>query len=123
MKSIALATLGLVSAKGETRNMQALPVFNQASFANHNILKSMLAAQTSLINVSDSGMVTYSQCDDDAGIFTLDDQQTSNSPQPLTKGVNLQFTLAGIISDHMNIKNIHVHVEWNGTPLYDEDHE
>ena len=123
MKYSALAILGLVSGKGETVNMQALPVFNQASFANHNILKSLLTAQTSLIDVTgDSGMVTYSQCEDDAGIFTMDDQQTINSPQPLTKGITMSFTVAGIISEHMDIKNIHVHVDWNGTPLYDEDH-
>ena len=103
--------------------MQALPVMNQANFANHNILKSLLAAQTTLIDVSGaSGEVTISQCEDDVGIFTLDDQQTTNTPQPLTKGCNLQFNLAGIIGDHMKISNIHVHVDWNGTPLYDEDH-
>ena len=122
MKSIAaLAALGLVSAKGEKVDMTALPVFNQASFAKHNILKSMLS--NSLLNVKDdAGMVSYAQCDDDAGIFTLDDQSTSNTPQPLTKGVNLQFNLAGILADHMTISNVHVHVDWNGTPLYDEDH-
>ena len=122
MKSIAtLVSVGLVSAKGETIDMTKLPVFNPASFAKHNIIKSMLA--NSYLNVSDeSGMVSYSQCEDDAGIFTLDDQSTSNTPQPLTKGVSLQFNLAGIISDHMSISNVHVHVDWNGTPLYDEDH-
>ena len=122
MKSFAaLAALGLVSAKGEKVDMTALPVFNQASFAKHNILKSMLS--NSLLNVKDdAGMVSYSQCDDKAGIFTLDDQSTSNTPQPLTKGVNLQFNLAGILADHMTISNVHVHVDWNGTPLYDEDH-
>ena len=124
MKSIAaLAALGLVSAKGETVDMTKLPVFNQASFAKNSILKSMLSNSLySVSDANDAGMVTYSQCDDDAGIFTLDDQATSNTPQPLTKGVSLQFSLAGILGDHMEVKNVHVHVDWNGTPLYDEDH-
>lgn len=46
------------------------------------------------------GDVTYTQCDDDLGTFTLDDSATKNTPDPVTVPCpNLQFHLAGILSD------------------------
>ena len=28
----------------------------------------------------------------------------------------------GIVTDIIEVKNFHVHVDWNGSTLYDEDH-
>ena len=39
------------------------------------------------------GEVTYSQCDDDAGVFTLDDSATTNSPEPVVVPCNETFHL------------------------------
>ena len=30
--------------------------------------------------------------------------------------------MAGVVSEKLEIKNVHVHVDWNSAPLYDEDH-
>jgi len=39
---------------------------------------------TFLTGPNGDGHVTYSQCDDDAGVFTLDDSATKNTPDPVT---------------------------------------
>ena len=70
---------------------------------------------------NDLGAVTYLQCDDDAGAFTLDTKQTTNSPNPVVKGSKVSLMLRGIVSEGVDIDNIHVHVDWNGSTLYDED--
>ena len=69
------------------------------------------------------GVTTYTQCDDDVGVFTMDSIKTKNSPNPVTKGSTLEFTLAGIVSDAMEVKNLHVHVLINKLPLWNEDHK
>lgn len=69
------------------------------------------------------GDVTYTQCDDDAGVFTFDSSATKNDPAPVVKGVTVKFHLAGIVSDEIEVHNLHVHVLWNGSPLYDEDNK
>ena len=77
---------------------------------------------TSLIAVTDGGSVTFSQCDDDKGVFTLDTDATKASPDPLVKGSDVSLDLHGIVSDSIEVKNVHIHVDWNGSTLYDEDH-
>lgn len=115
--------LALVStAQADKRELMELPVFSGESFAQTNIIKSMLES-TTLVAVGGVGEVTYGQCDDDMGVFTLDTDSTSNTPSVITKGSDLAFHLAGIVSDPVTIENIHVHVDWNSTPLYDEDHK
>ena len=44
------------------------------------------------------------------------------SPNPLSKGITVEFDLKGIVIESMNVKNLHIHVDWNGSTLYDEDH-
>merc|ERR1711998_481868 len=68
------------------------------------------------------GDVTYSQCPDDLNEFTLDTDNTTNVPAPAVKGSNVALKLAGIVSAQMEVTNVHVHVDWNGATLYDEDH-
>ena len=29
----------------------------------------------------------------------------------------------GIVSETIDVSNINIHVDWNGAPLYDEDHD
>jgi len=117
----ACALVGAASA--QQKNMMDLPVFTGESFANHNIVQSMLDATSTLIATDGaSGVVSYSQCDDDIGSFTLDTDSTTNTPNPIPKGCDLSFHLEGILSDKIHMDNMHIHVDWNGTPLYDEDH-
>lgn len=67
----------------------------------------------------ETGKTTFSQCDDDAQIFTLDTSATKNSPDPITKGGHVKFKIAGIVDDEMEVHNIHVHCDWNKSTLYD----
>ena len=91
---------------------------------SHHFVKSMLTtANQSLFSASNNiGDVTYQQCDDDVGQFTFDDSNTYNDPSPVNKGSDLNLNLAGVFGDSGTLSNIHIHVDWNGTPLYDEDH-
>ena len=86
-----------------------------------NLLQSLIQS-ISLIGVNEVGKVTYTQCDDDAGVFIFDEDSTTNSPDPVIVGQDLNFHLAGLLSDDITVENVHVHVDWNSSPLYDEDH-
>lgn len=100
--------------------MLNIDLFNPANFSNHGLVKNLLESKAN--QIVGTGDVTYGQCDDDFGVFTLDTANTRNTPNPVTKGVHLNFNLAGIVSDAIEVKNLHVHVNWNGATLYDEDH-
>ena len=123
--SATLVALGCASANQTTHTID---LFNPGNFANmgqHSLVKQMLDT-TSLIVVDDNlktGEVTYAQCDDDTGSFTLDTDSTSNTPDPVTKGQDVALNLVGIVSDPIEVKNVHIHVDWNKTPLYDEDNK
>ena len=67
------------------------------------------------------GDVTFEQCDDDAKIFNLDLSSTNTTPNPVAKGDDITFNLVGVVNSKMTLKNIHIHVDWNDSPLYDED--
>ena len=97
-----------------------IDLFNPANFSQHNLVKQLLESKVNGAN--GTGDVTYGQCDDDFGVFSFDKANTKNDPNPVTKGVHLNFNLAGIVSDEIEVKNLHVHVDWNGSTLYDEDH-
>ena len=71
--------------------------------------------------VGATGVVTWAQCADDAGVFQFDESSTTVDPDPIHKATNLNLNLKGIVSDEMTLSNIHVHVLWAGTSLYDED--
>lgn len=89
-----------------------------------SMVQQMLDYATSFVAVDDNlklGEVTFSQCDDDTNSFTLDSDQTTSEPNPVVKGSKVQLDLFGIVADKIEIKNVHIHVDWNGTPLYDED--
>ena len=98
-----------------------LDVFNPANFAKHNLVKELLESKVTS-GLKAKGDVTYKQCDDDFGVFSFDKADTKNTPTEVVKGCNLGFTLAGIVSDEIEVKDLHVHVLWNGNTLYDEDH-
>ena len=117
-KLSVLAAIGCTQAHN-------IDLFNPANFANmgqHQLVKQMLES-TSLVSVSDAvnGAVTFTQCDDDVGVFNLDTDNTKSVPDPVAKGSDVSLNLAGIVSDTIEVKNVHIHVDWNGSTLYDED--
>ena len=81
-----------------------------------NLLKSAFVGQQ-----NDIGVATFSQCDDDAGAFTLDTKATTEQPNPMQKGQDVKLLLRGAVSENMEVSDLHVHVDWNGSTLYDED--
>ena len=54
-------------------------------------------------------------------MFNLDLSSTNTSPNPISKGDDITFNLIGVVNSQMTLKNVHIHVEWNSSPLYDED--
>ena len=76
----------------------------------------------SVTGSNDIGSVTLSQCNDDTGAFVLDTSSTTITPNPIVKGSDLAFGLEGVVTSSIEVENVHVHVDWNGSPLYDEDH-
>ena len=116
-----LATALLVSSVAANDiTVGQIPLQN---YLSKDLVKNMISTLRIKANgLGDSGKGTYSQCDDQTKSFQLDASSTSNTPDPITKGVDLKFTLAGILSDDIHVDNVHVHVDWNGSPLYDEDH-
>ena len=97
-----------------------IDLFNPANFAKHNLVKELMMSK---MNASNGlGDVTYSHCTD-SGVFTLDLSNTNNVPSPAVKGSDVSLNLAGTVSDTIEITDVHVHVDWNGATLYDEDHK
>ena len=97
-----------------------IPLFAPENFLRNGLVKNLMESKVQ--NLKANGDVTYGQCDDDAGVFTFDGDNTSNVPAPVTKGSNVTLNLAGIVSDSIEVTNVHIHVDWNGSTLYDEDH-
>ena len=94
--------------------------FAVENFMTKNLLPSLIKTAT-METPNDVGVVTFSQCDDDAGAFTLDTKATTEQPNPVTKGQDVKLMLRGIVSEFMEVEDLHVHVDWNGSTLYDED--
>jgi hypothetical protein len=97
-----------------------IPLFNPENFAMKGLVAKLMASPSS--NLTANGDVTYEQCDDAAGAFTFDGDNTSNLPAPVVKGSDVTLNLAGIVSETVEVTNVHIHVDWNGSTLYDEDH-
>ena len=97
----------------------SIPLFNADNFASAGLIKELMMSKVA--NFQGTGDVTYSQCDDDAGVFTFDADNSNNVPAPVVKGSDVTLNLAGIVSDTIEVTNVHIHVDWNGSTLYDED--
>lgn len=121
MKYSAIALIGTTSA--QQRILMELPSFTGESYGNYNVVQNMLDTSTTFFKADGAGEVTYAQCDDDTGAFTLDTDNTTNSPNPVTKGSKLSFELEGILGDSIHVDHLTIHVDWNGSSLYDEDHQ
>ena len=112
----------LVASAASTHTEHKINPFAVENFMNRNLLPSLIKTAT-METPDDIGKVTFSQCDDDAGAFTLDTKSTTEQPDPITKGQAVKLMLRGIVSEFMETNDIHVHVDWNGSTLYDQDIE
>ena len=95
-------------------------IFNPVNFLNAGIAQNMMnMVQTS----DDIGVATLKQCADKEGKFTFDAASSVQDPSPIVKGKDVTFDMEGIVASPMDVSKIHLHVNWNGTPLYDQDYK
>lgn len=100
-----------------------MELFNVRNFLNSkNVVQNLLKSASNIgVHNPNSGVVAFSQCDDDVGSFLLDTSATRSDPSPVTKGTSVKLDLEGVTTDDINVNNAHIHVDWNGSPLYDDD--
>ena len=115
-----LAYAALIASGASAHAEHKINPFAVENFMNKNLLPSLIKTAT-METPNDIGIVTFNQCDDDAGAFTLDTKATTEQPNPVTKGQDVKLMLRGIVSEFMEVEDLHVHVNWNGSTLYDED--
>ena len=72
------------------------------------------------IGLGDKGVVTWSQCPDDTGVWTFDTAGSTYSPSPFKKGNTVSFTLVGSVTAPIHIDNYSVEVKLNGKHLTTE---
>merc|ERR1712166_318584 len=66
-----------------------------------------------------NGTVIYKQCIDDVKVFILNTDNTTNTPDPVTKGTDISFNLAGTLDDIVNVTQVNIHVDYLTTVYYD----
>lgn len=105
-----------------------LDLFNMDNFMTAEAVKELMKAtsesatkilKNELETVS-ATKVQWSQCDDDKGIFTMDDS-TAAVPDPLVKGQSVSLNLVGALDEGVDVDHIHVQAKWNGVSLYTHD--
>ena len=114
--SAVLMALGLVSAETIT-----LDVFHPTNFLKVDVAKELVRQVTDGSN--GSGDVTYSQCDDDFGVFKFDGANTT--PTHISKGSTIGFDLKGVVSAPIEVTDINVDVKWGAahTDLFNHDYK
>ena len=81
----------------------------------------MLDSANQLKDANSPGIVTYSDCHDDKGVFHFDHDKSHNSE--IHKGQDIDIHLRGTVDSQIIANNIHIQVSWNGAVLYKEDHD
>ena len=109
----ALFALGAVSA------VDQIDMFAPHNWSN--TMKMIVNQDFSAEKPVTAGQVTWSQCDDDAGVFIFDSDSTSYTPNPIVKGQHATLTLGGLVQDSLEVTNVHFHADWKGTGVYDQD--
>merc|ERR1711988_1011436 len=128
LNKMKFATLLALTAGVEATKVIKIDPFNIKNFMKvelmENLIKSTSMTAYKLLEgkVDAPSKVQWGQCDDDKGVFTLDTDSTSADPDPLVKGKDVNLHLVGALSDDITLSKVHIHVTWNGAPLYDEDH-
>jgi len=63
-----------------------------------------------------SGTLTFSQCSDETGVFTLS-SSSSVTPNPVQKSTTETIVINGSVSAPVSLSNVHLHVVWNSSPV------
>lgn len=85
------------------------------------LIKSLLLQSLAGASVQPGQQTRWSQCDDDFGIFTLDQGFTESVPNPPQKDQEVILKLFGAISDDIRVERITVHTDWEDAALNDDE--
>ena len=67
-----------------------------------------------------SSKMYFSQCNDDANVFTFDcTSATATNPSEIKKDMNMSFHFKFNVKSIINLKKIHMHVSLNGSVIKD----
>lgn len=112
MKFAIAALLGSAAAE------MTMPLFTtEAMLKRPNLVKDLIDTA----GWGAASNVVFTQCADDAGVFTLSTDDTTATPNPPAKNADVALHISGITAATINQDKVHVHVNWNGAPLYDHD--
>ena len=110
-----LLASGLASAK-----VQEIDVFNPMNFANVDVAKTLIQSVSNPVNAG-TGTVTWGTCPQDFENFNFDESSSTYTPNPITKGSDLVFNIAGFVTEKLDQSKVNIDVKWNGTKLYNHD--
>ena len=72
------------------------------------------------IGLGDKGVVTWSQCPDDIGVWTFDTAGSTYSPSPFKKGDTVSLTFVGSVTAPIHIDYYNVETYLNGSIFSEE---
>ena len=118
MKSISSLLFAAGAVASKTTHTMEINVFD--FIKSENLVQSLMQSvqQPELGEVS--GTLTFSQCADDTGVFTLS-SSSSVSPNPVQKSTTETIVINGSVSSPVSLSNVHLHVVWNSSPVSDKD--
>ena len=124
--AMALATVSAtnvveldVSDMMDVKNFMKLDLI--PAFIQGNINKVYKGFQGKEIFVKDGTKIQWAQCDDDKGVFSLDDDNTYADPDPPQKDADISLNLVGAVDGTINCDKVNVVCMWNGSQLYNDD--
>jgi len=85
------------------------------------LIKSLLLQSLAAAPVQPGQKTKWTQCEDEFGIFTLDQDFTASVPNPPQKDQDVVLKLFGSISDDIKVERITVHTDWEGAALNDDE--
>ena len=115
MKSICSLLLAAGAVSSHTVELNIFD-FIKAENAVQSLIQSVQQPELGEV----SGSLTFSQCSDDTGVFTLS-SSSSVTPNPIQKSSNELIVINGSVSSAVSLRNVHLHVVWNSSPVSDKD--
>ena len=126
-------TLALAMATANASNVVELDVSDMMNiknfmtvdmipaFINGNINKAQKVLKGEDIFARGGTKIQWAQCEDDKGVFSLDDDNTYADPDPPQKDADINLNLVGAVDGTINCDKVNVVCLWNGAQLYNDD--
>jgi hypothetical protein len=127
LKNLSLALVGLVATASATHVYHEADVMNPMNFLRAttpaNLFKNVVDQIQGKQLTNPLGVVSWGNCASSvSGNWVLDESNTYASPEPATKGNNVNLNLAGLFNQATTVTNVDINVAWDNTPLHTEDH-